>query len=185
MRAPFAAGFGAVLALALGVPAGASAQSHGPIAHEIYREGFLIGFSIGAGAVGPNPCHDCGLAPGAELHLGGMASREFAFMVEAGGLGNSGADHAYLVASGQWWPDPAGRFWAKGGVGVGSGGEDDSFDSLHHGNDNVYGTLMAGGGVEVVRSGRFTIDMQARGIATKEPDRWRRSGIISVGFNWY
>jgi hypothetical protein len=39
--------------------------------------------------------------------------------------------------------------------------------------------------VEVVRSDRFTIDLQLQGAATREPHRWGRSLSLNLGFNWY
>jgi len=44
-------------------------------ASEVKREGFLIGFSLGAGDLGPDPCDGCGLGVGGDFHIGAMASR--------------------------------------------------------------------------------------------------------------
>jgi hypothetical protein len=148
--------------------------------HEVYREGFLVGFSIGAGDLAPDRCEDCGVALGVDVHVGAMASREVAVMVELSGLGRGDLTHGVLAAAAQWWPDPAGRFWVKGGLGVGAQDADDVDDP-----DYVYPSLLAAAGVELVRSGRFTIDFQVRGLATKEPDRWARGASVNVGFNWY
>jgi hypothetical protein len=177
----------AVIVAALATPALAADVYRGRTISEVYREGFLIGFSVGAGGIAPDPCDQCGLAAGAELHVGAMASREVGVMLEAGGLVRGDLDHAFLVAAAQWWPDPAGRFWAKGGLGIGARGTGDldPLDFSATNDDYVYPTLLAAGGFEVVRSGRFTIDLQVRGAATKEPRRWSRSGSVSIGLNWY
>src|SRR5207244_727136 len=97
-----------VVALALASPLSAAPRyrrrpppgGYGPVD----REGFLIGFSVGAGGVWPDPCTDCGVAPGAEIHLGAMASPygDVAVMLEAGGLARDDIHHGFLVAAAQW-----------------------------------------------------------------------------------
>ena len=174
------------LALAVAAPVGAYPRHRRPPSGgygPVDREGFVIGFSVGAGGIWPDPCTDCGVAPGAELHLGAMASSygDVAVMLEAGGLARSDIHHGFLVAAAQWWPDPFERFWLKGGVGIGTQASDKETD--HH--DRAYPTVLAATGVEVVRSFRFTVDLQAQVAATKEPHRWGRSLGINVGFNWY
>lgn len=190
MRTSIALAAGLSAGLVVAAPAAtADHQYVGPI-HEIYREGFLIGFSLGAGGLGPDPCHDCGVGVAADLHVGAMASREVAVMLEVAVVNRGDVTHGLLGAAGQWWPDPAGRFWVKGGLGIGSldhGGDTsfvgDPFDSSN--NDYVYPTVFGGGGVEVVRSGRFTIDVQLRGAATRQRGDWGRSVSVNVGLNWY
>jgi hypothetical protein len=183
-----------VLAAALLVtaasPARANDRQYGRPAHEIYREGFLIGFSIGAGGLGPDPCRDCGVGFAADFHLGAMASREVAVMLEGDVVTRADVTHALVGAAAQWWPDPAGRFWVKGGLGIGSLDHDndavfidDPFDTRS--NDYVYPTVFGGGGVEVVRSDRFTIDVQLKGAATRQRGDWGHSVSVSVGLNWY
>jgi hypothetical protein len=146
------------------------------------REGFLIGFSVGAGTIAPDPCTDCGVAAAGELHLGAMASSygDVAVMLELGGIGRDDLHHAFLAAAAQWWPDPWERFWLRGGVGIGSEGAD---VEQHH--DAAYPTVLAATGFEVVRSDRFTIDLQAQGVGTFVPHRFGRSLSLNIGFNWY
>ncbi|HUG55224.1 MAG TPA: hypothetical protein VMR21_16575 [Vicinamibacteria bacterium] len=148
--------------------------------HESYREGFLVGFSIGAGDLGPDACRDCGVALGLDLHLGAVASREVAVMLELSGVGRRDIGHGILAVAAQWWPDPAGRFWAKGGLGVGALDVDGNDDP-----DHLYPSVLLAGGVEVVRSWNFTMDVQVRGQFTKQPGSWARGGSVHVGFNWY
>ena len=101
--------------------------------------------------------------------------------------------HGLFGVAAQFWPDPAGRFWLKGGIGVGSLDEDDSFSGDPFdgdpfdggGNNHVYPTLFGGAGVEVVRAGRFTIDIQARGAATFQRGDTAHSVSLNVGLNWY
>jgi hypothetical protein len=172
-------------------PAAATDIFRGRPIHEVYREGFLVGFSLGAGDLSPDSCRDCGLGVGADFHIGAMASREVAVMLEAAGVGRGDVTHGMLGVAAQWWPDPVGRFWVKGGVGIGSFDRDNdsifdpAFDTLDGGNDYVYPTVFGSGGVEVVRSGRFTIDIQLRGAATRQRGDWGSSVSVNVGLNWY
>jgi len=103
-------------------------------------------------------------------------------MVESGGVGTDTADHPFVAAAVQWWLSPAGRVWVKGGLGIGSYVLGDTSNA---GSASTYGTLLGEGGVELVRSGRFTVDLQIRAAATKRPDRWGSSAGASAGVNWY
>jgi hypothetical protein len=177
----------ALLAVAAGAPA-TDAADRGGYAHEVYREGFLIGFSLGAGGLGPDSCDGCGLGVGGDLHIGAMASRSAAVMLEGSFVTRDEVTHGLFGVAGQFWPDPAGRFWLKGGIGVGSLNHDNGFSGDpfdDSGNNHVYPTLFGGAGVEVVRSGRFTIDIQARGAATFQSGDTAHSVSVNVGLNWY
>jgi hypothetical protein len=154
----------------------------------VKREGFLIGFSLGAGDLGPDPCDGCGLGVGGDFHIGAMASRSVAVMLEGSFIMRDELTHGLFGVAGQFWPDPAGRFWLKAGIGVGSLDHDHSFSGDpfdDRGNNHVYATVFGAAGVEVVRSGRFTIDIQARGAATFQRDDTAHSVSINVGLNWY
>ena len=172
----------AVLMLAAAAPLSARPRHRPPPPYGGYvdRYGFLIGFSVGAGVVAPDPCEGCGVLAGAEVHLGAMATPEVAFMLEAGGLGRDDLHHVFLAAAAQWWPDPYERFWLRGGLGIGSEGSD---TEEHH--DSAYPTVLAAAGVEVVRRERFTTELLVQAAATHTPHRWGRSVSVNVGFNWY
>jgi hypothetical protein len=45
--------------------------------------------------------------------------------------------------------------------------------------------VFGAAGVEAVRSGRFTIDIQLRGAATHQRGDWGHSVSVNVGLNWY
>jgi len=160
-------------------------------AREVYRHGFLIGFSVGAGGMAPDPCDECGVAAGGEVHLGAMASRSVAVVFEAAVVARGDLAHAMGGVGAQWWPDPAGRFWVKAGLGVGamdnSSCDFGCFDELDFENSNgyVYPTVFGSAGFEVVRSGNFTMEAQLRGMLTDEPHRTARSVSVNIGFNWY
>src|SRR5205823_14278505 len=155
----------------------------GPSSPYVDREGFLIGFSLGAGSVGPDPCRDCGVGFAGELHIGATASYygDVAVMLEGGAVGRDDLHHAFLVAAAQWWPDPWERVWLRGGIGIGNRGG----DLVTEHKDAAYPTALAAAGVEVVRSDRFTVDLQAQGVGTWAPHQWVRSFSVNVGFNWY
>lgn len=179
-----------VLAATTAVPASAADWHRGRTVSEVYREGFLVGFSLGAGDLGPDRCQECGLGLGGDFHIGAMASREVGVMLEITAVGRGELLHGVLGVAAQWWPDPAGRFWVKGGVGIGSLDRDgNSFvddPGPFDGNNNyVYPSLFGAGGVEAVRSGRFTIDIQLRGAATHQRGDWAHSVSVNVGLNWY
>ena len=146
------------------------AADRGGVAHEVYREGFLIGFSLGAGDLGPDPCRDCG--PG---RRGRLPHRGHG---QPGGRGHAGGK---LRHARRRYPRPlrSGRpVLARSRRPLLAQGRDrrrlprrrrlrspaDPFDD--RGDNHVYPTLFGGAGVEVVRSGRFTIDLQLRGAAT-------------------
>ena len=177
----------ALLAMVAGAPA-ALAADPGGAAHQVSREGFIIGFSLGAGDLGPDPCDDCGLGVGGDFHIGAMASRKVAVMLEGNFVTRDDLTHGLFGVAAQFWPDPAGRFWLKGGIGVGSLDRDNSFSGDpfdDHGNNHVYPTVFGGAGVEVVRSGRFTIDLQLRGAATFQSGDTAHNVSVNVGANWY
>jgi hypothetical protein len=118
-----------------------------------------------------------------------MASREVAVMLEGSFVTRDDVTHGLFGVAAQFWPDPAGRFWLKGGLGVGSLEDDnDNFLDPHdsgNNNNHVYPTVFGGAGVEVVRAGRFTIDIQARGAATFQHGDTGHSVSLNVGLNWY
>lgn len=177
----------ALLALVAGAPA-AVAADHGGATHEVHREGFLIGFSLGAGDLGPDPCHDCGVGVAGDFHIGAMASRQVGVLLEGNFVTRDDLTHGLFGVAAQFWPDPAGRFWLKGGIGVGTLDLDDSFSGDpfdDHGNNHVYPSVFGGAGVEVVRSGRFTMDIQLRGAATFQSGDTAHSVSVNVGANWY
>ena len=180
----------ALAALAAALPAEAADRDRGRYGpryvSEVYRHGFLVGFSVGAGGLAPDPCDECGVAAGGEVHLGAMASRSVAVVFEAAGVARGDLAHAMAGVGAQWWPDPSGRFWLKGGLGVGAMDESDDFEFDFDDNDGyVYPTVFGAAGFEFVRSGSFTMDVQLRGMLTDEPRREARSLSVNIGFNWY
>jgi hypothetical protein len=166
-----------IAALALGallaVPAGAFAQGGATPSHStVRREGFIWGFSFGSG-------FSSTFRPAFSIHLGGMARPDLAVILEAYGVEKPGNDetHTLLAAGAQFWP--ADHLWVKGAIGYGSTASDD-FDAERT-VDKIGG--MGGVGYEVVRTGRFTLDLQVRGLVTS--GEGGGSASFNIGFNWY
>jgi hypothetical protein len=164
-------------------------------ARENYRHGFLIGFSLGAGALEPDGCDDCGVAGGGELHMGAMASRSVAVVFEGAATARGDVAHGMAGVGAQWWPDPSGRFWLRAGIGVGALDHTDNCDAFDFDcvddfdfdddDGYLFPTVFGAAGFEVIRSGSFTMDVLARGMVTDERHRTARSMSVNVGFNWY
>lgn len=125
------------------------------------REGFLIGLSIGTG-------FSSTYRPSFDFHIGGMAKRNVAVMVEFYALDKGDDRTAGIVAaSAQYWP--AERLWLRGGIGYGSIDSDARLAGI------------GGVGYEVVHAGRFALDVQLRGLVLKDGN----GASINIGFNWY
>lgn len=137
------------------------------------REGFLIGFSLGFGAV--YPCDTCADF-GGDFHVGAMASRRLAILAELSAVGGEDHNDGLFLATiaAQYWPSE--RFWVKAGLGIGEPLEKE-FDEA---NDRRWGGIAAAG-YEVARMGRFAFDLEVRGGFVRN----RRSLALNLGFNWY
>ena len=180
----------AVVALAAAAPPLYAADNTSP-----NRRGLHHRVLAGRGGLEPDGCDDCGVAAGGEFHLGAMASRSVAVIFEGAAIGRGNVAHGMAGVGAQWWPSASGRFWLRGGVGVGALDRQDDcdfddfdcFDDLDF-NDQGYLFASAFGavGVEVVRTGRFTMDVLVRGACcTDERNDTARSLSVNVGFNWY
>src|SRR5262245_46599006 len=124
------------------------------------REGFLIGLSIGSG-------FSSTFRPAGDLHLGGVVRKDMAVLVEFYGLDKGDDRTAGIVAAGvQYWP--ADRVWLRGGIGYGSIDSEARLGGL------------GGVGFDVVRSGRFALDIQLRGLGLKGGS----GASVNIGFNW-
>ena len=177
-----------LLATAAAVPVSAAEPPDRP-ASESRREGFLVGFSLGAGGLGPDPCDDCGLGVGRRLpHRGHGQPRGGG---HAGGHRASGAGISFTASSGS---PPSGGPIPPAGSGSRAAWASARWiattSSTTPGpstadNDYVYPSLFGAGGVEAVRSGRFTIDIQLRGAGTHQRGDWAHSVSVNVGLNWY
>ena len=148
-------------------------------AHAVEREGFLIGFSVGAGTLN---CDDCDTlyGPASELHLGGMIGDKVALMFDGGGVaGDEDGETIYSTVSTaavQYWV--ADNVWLKGGLGLGQ--------LSCSGCDSETGLgILAGIGLELVQKTKFVLDLQGR-VSTAGYDAGRVNNLsVQIGFNWY
>jgi hypothetical protein len=152
---------------------------------EIQRSGFIVGFSIGGGAMGG--CRDCDAIGGlgVALHLGGMLSPRLALMLDGGGIIRpiDGATliHSIDTLAAQYWTSD--NFWVKGGFGIGR-----VFLTDDHGESVKLGTglaMLGAIGVEIAHGRRFAIDVQATLAAAFYSRDKLMNGTIGIGFNWY
>lgn len=161
---------GLTLMLLLASGAGAEDSAGAPD----QREGFLIGFSLGFGAV--FPCDTCADF-GGEFHVGAMASRRLAVLADLSAVDSVESRNGGLLLAtigAQYWVSE--RFWVGGGLGIGEPFDDYPVQE----SDRRWGGIAAAG-YEVARKGRFAFDIQTRGGFVRD----RRSLALNLGFNWY
>jgi hypothetical protein len=177
------------LAIALaGVPATAAAQpapGHQPA--EFQRDGFLIGFGLGGGAIVPD-CNGCESldGPGVEIHIGGMLTPQVGLMFDTSVVvasfdDGSSINHNVYALAVQYWASP--RFWLKGGLGLGQLSADDSSGSRVLVSDQQL-ALLGALGYEVYQGRSFALDLSLRlGIVKYEATV--TNVAFMLGFNWY
>jgi hypothetical protein len=99
------------------VPSRGQAQDHPQT-----REGFFIGFGIGAGSFGCEPCGDRRSGVAGHLELGGTLRPNLLLGVETSGWtkeeGGARLTHTSLSAIVQFYPAAASGFFLKAGLGV-------------------------------------------------------------------
>jgi hypothetical protein len=191
--------FAIVAALLCGTASTASAQYYGrprhyyvsPYGGPAYRSGLVIGGGIGFGTLSADQCGDlCGGALSLEGHIGGMVDPRMALMFDAWTTihpipGSDGQTTNTLYTGAlQFWPAPI--VWLKGGVGLGN--TQISSNSVGTITDATAFALLGAAGVEIVQSGWFALDLQARLGHTFYAQA--EGGPITnfafmVGFNWY
>jgi hypothetical protein len=156
----------------------------------VYRDGLTFGGSIGAGSISAENCGVyCGGSGMIEGHIGGMLNPRLALMGDfwsAGhpwdnGYGTGTTLHTIYTVAVQYWATDI--IWLKGGVGGGN---------MHLGYDNAPGSdengmaLMVAGGVELVQSYNFALDLHLRlghGFYSQGGDV-NTVGLM-IGVNWY
>ena len=161
----------------------------------VYRQGFMIGFSLGAGAQFAD-CDGCESQEGFafDFSIGGFLNPNLALMYDVNAVMNFeefGGERFILTNSAntfaaQFWVGP--QFWLKGGAGFGrffvSG---DGIDA----ESEVGVALTGAAGYEFSVSGNFAMDLQLRLAPVFYHDDFTDEAItvtnvsILVGFNWY
>jgi hypothetical protein len=162
-----------------------------PPAYGVYRQGLVLGFGLGFGALSAEGCGDvCGGAFSAEGHIGGMLNPQLALVFDAWTtvhpIPNTDTDTTNTLFTGalQFWVTPI--FWLKGGVGLGYTHQDSAnFGQL----TSATGTaLMGAGGIEILQRWNFALDLQARlghTFYSQADGGDVNTFAFMVGFNWY
>ncbi len=155
----------------------------------IQRDGFVIGFSLGAGALTNDQCESCDSLEGAaaEFHLGFMVSPQLALLVEGYGLSHAELNTTLTQSTGvfaaQYWVSP--KFWLKGGLGSGHISlSNDLGEELAVSEEGAAGMIAAG--YEFYQGRAFAVDVSLRAAAVsyEESDTVTQTAA-TLGFNWY
>ena len=196
-------GLGAVLLTILGSASVAQAQYgrrryYSPPPRGVYRSGVVFGFSLGVGGMSASGCGDlCGVSGLGEVHIGGMIAPNVAVMGDfweglryfSGDryLGSGQTYNGVYTAALQWWP--AYNVWLKGGVGFGRLQINADGDYYSVDDETGFAFLLAGG-IELVQSYNFAMDLQLRYGNVAYGGGPNSVGDVSmyglmIGFNWY
>jgi hypothetical protein len=171
-------------------PPGYQQPNYGPPAPiGIQRDGFVIGFSLGAGVLTNDQCDSCeSLEGGAlELHLGFMVTPQLALLVEGFGVShteqNLTLSQTMGVVAAQYWLTP--KLWIKGGLGSGHLSlSNDQGQELATSEEGA-GAMIAAG-YEVYQGRSFAVDVSLRSAAVSYEDADTvTQTAAAVGFNWY
>jgi hypothetical protein len=188
--------FGITLATLLSTASSAQAQ-YGypppPPPRGYYRHGFLLGFGVGGGGLSASNCGTpCGGGFAGEFHIGGMVNPRLAIMGDFWGVfhpwdlgGGYSATTAHTISTFavQYWVTPI--VWLKGGGGFGRMQLIDDSGGATLGDETGF-AITAAGGVEIVQSANFALDLQLRfghGFYSGGGDV--DNYAFMVGFNWY
>ena len=177
--------------LALSTANAQTSDSAGPAlaADGIQREGFIIGLSVGPGAMQLSDGSGSAGFEGTafDLHLGGMLNPRTALMFDSFGVsskvGHLDLTHVVSTIAVQYWPTS--RSWVKGGIGMGTLGLAEPV--MGGARDGVNGgALLAALGYELNHGRAFTIDAQLRlTVARYDAGNTVTGQSFSIGVNWY
>lgn len=166
----------------------------------VQREGFVIGFGVGAGVISiadSNAENQFDKANGSisfpDLKIGWMLNNRTALLATFPGLiyEYEGHDRSFesIIPSLQYWVTD--RWWINGGIGLAIDAPA-FYDYEKNVNDNWnFGCAVAAStGYEIYQNKNFTIDLQSRihlGTVFLDNDLHRDAAAFSVGvgFNWY
>jgi hypothetical protein len=155
----------------------------------MYRQGLVFGLGIGGGAISASNCGpDCGGAFALQFDIGGMLNPQLALVFD-GWVNFHGIPQTDIVAVNGIYTGALQYFvtdivWLKGGVGYG-GYQQTSSAAGRIGDDSGL-ALLAAGGVEVVQSQNFALDIQLRlGHAFYSVAKDMTNVALMLGVNWY
>ena len=157
------------------------------------RDGFFIGFGVGAGSLGFEDDSEREVGGAGYFKIGGalndkvlLGAEGAGWSKEMGEVGVSGtvtSSHLNVVV--YVYPDPAGGFFLKGGPGFAVLSAEAKFgDITFSETDNGFGFTL-GAGYDIGFGGRFSLtphaDFDYGGFADSSINLIR----IGLGFNWY
>jgi hypothetical protein len=162
----------------------------------MYREGLVLGFSLGGGTIATKDCPNvCGGAGMGEFHLGAMMNPRLALMGDfwLGArtfndptLGTGSMFNSISTLALQYWVTDI--IWLKGGAGFGRRQVfvDDSSGTFSTSiDDRTAPALMGAVGLEIVQAFNFALDLQFRVGTGFYSDISSTNVAFMVGFNWY
>jgi hypothetical protein len=156
----------------------------------MYRQGLVLGFGLGGGAISASGCDDgsCGGAFALAFDIGGMLNPQTALVFD-GFINFHGIPQTDIVAINEIYTAALQFFvtdilWIKGGAGFGN--YQQTSDSVGRiGSDSGFAVLAAGG-VELVQSYNFALDIQLRlGHAFYSTAKDMTNFGLLIGVNWY
>jgi hypothetical protein len=178
----------------LAIPAVAAADSGDPDP----RVGFFGGFGLHAGNLscdGQN-CNEFRKAGGADGHAGwGFNDKVgivFDLYVLTSKEDNLSITQGMATVGARYWVVPI--IWLQGGIGAAQASyKYDFFGTTFSDHTDNAAAVMAAVGVELIKSPRFALDVQARvgygfygdSNEDNEPDDTGRSASLGVGFTWF
>jgi len=153
----------------------------------IQRQGFIVGFSIGGGAMMVN-CDGCDSQSGVafDLHLGGMINPTLAIVWDGSGVAHTESNFTLVNAINtvalQYWATP--QLWVKGGVGIGRLSVSDENGQTIAQSDTA-GAAMGAVGFEVMQGQSFALDLSLRVVPVFYDGDTVTNTALNIGFNWY
>jgi hypothetical protein len=155
----------------------------------IQRDGFVIGFSLGAGVLTNDNCDSCDSLEGgaAEFHLGFMVTPQLAVLAEGYAVSHTEQDLTLSQTIGmlaaQYWVSP--KLWVKGGLGSGHLSlSNDRGQELAVSEEGAGAMIAAGYEVYQGRSFAIDVSLRAAAVSYEESDTVTQTAA-AVGFNWY
>jgi hypothetical protein len=159
-----------------------------PAYRGMYRQGLVFGLGIGGGAISASGCgSDCGGAFALQGDIGGMLNPQLALVFDVW-VNLRDIPQTDITATSGIYTGALQFFvtdivWLKGGVGFGQYRQ--SSDTLGTNTDEGL-ALLAAGGVEVVQSQNFALDIQLRlGHAFYSVAKDMTNVALMLGVNWY
>jgi hypothetical protein len=156
-----------------------------------YRNGLIFGFTIGGGAIGCEDCDESLEGIAGSFHIGGMLTPRLALMFDGSSVihfddrTETAILHDIGTVAAQIWL--TNQIWLKGGLGFGRFTVDDGY-GLYETDPGP--AILIAGGVEILQSHNFALDIQLRGAAASYETEFGEDATFSnvsllVGFNWY